>query len=186
MQIDLKRFHAAFFDEAAEHLAVMEESLLALERMPEDGELLNRIFRAAHSVKGASGTFGFTDIAAFTHSLESLLDRMRDREITTHSGPGRTAAEIGRRPGHVGGRSKGRRSAAARSGATGRRIGQGPPRRPRRCRGNNGKEKQSACPGDRRLRIHGQVRARDTTFCCTAWIPCSCCGTWLGWGESSR
>ncbi|MGO9115300.1 MAG: chemotaxis protein CheA [Thermoguttaceae bacterium] len=81
MQIDLRRFHAAFFDEAAEHLAVMEESLLALERTPDDGELLNRIFRAAHSVKGASGTFGFTDVAAFTHSLESLLDRMRDREI---------------------------------------------------------------------------------------------------------
>jgi two-component system chemotaxis sensor kinase CheA len=81
MQIDLKRFHATFFDEAAEHLAIMEESLLALERTPEDGEHLNRIFRAAHSVKGASGTFGFTDIATFTHSLESLLDRMRDREI---------------------------------------------------------------------------------------------------------
>ena len=85
MQIDLTRFHAAFFDEAAEHLAVMEESLLDLERMPEDGELLHRIFRAAHSIKGASGTFGFTDIAAFTHSLESLLDRMRDREIMPSS-----------------------------------------------------------------------------------------------------
>jgi two-component system chemotaxis sensor kinase CheA len=81
MQIDMKRFHAAFFDETAEHLAVMEESLLGLERTPDDQELLNRIFRAAHSIKGASGTFGFGDIATFTHSLEGLLDRMRDGEI---------------------------------------------------------------------------------------------------------
>jgi len=57
MQIDMQRFHAAFFDESAEHLAAMEESLLGLERSPDDAELLNRIFRAAHSIKGASGTF---------------------------------------------------------------------------------------------------------------------------------
>lgn len=81
MRIDLKRFHAAFFDETAEHLAAMEESLLELERNPEDREHLSRIFRAAHSIKGASGTFGFTDIAAFTHSLEGLLDKMRDGRI---------------------------------------------------------------------------------------------------------
>jgi len=81
MQIDMKRFHAAFFDETAEHVAALEESLLGLERTPDDSELLNRIFRAAHSIKGASGTFGFTDIATFTHSLEGLLDRMRAGEI---------------------------------------------------------------------------------------------------------
>jgi two-component system chemotaxis sensor kinase CheA len=81
MQIDMKRFHAAFFDETAEHVATLEESLLGLERTPDDSELLNRIFRAAHSIKGASGTFGFTDIATFTHSLEGLLDRMRSGDI---------------------------------------------------------------------------------------------------------
>lgn len=83
MQIDMKRFHAAFFDETAEHLAVLEESLLGLERTPDDSELLNRIFRAAHSIKGASGTFGFADIAKFTHSLEGLLDRMRAGDIVS-------------------------------------------------------------------------------------------------------
>lgn len=81
MQIDMKRFHGAFFDEAAEHLAAMEAALLGLEKTPDDGELLNQIFRAAHSVKGASGTFGFTDVAHFTHSLEGLLDRMRGGQI---------------------------------------------------------------------------------------------------------
>jgi two-component system chemotaxis sensor kinase CheA len=85
MQIDMQRFHAVFFDEAAEHLAAMEEALLSLERTPDDAELLHRIFRAAHSIKGASGTFGFGDIAQFTHRLESLLDRMRDGQIApTH------------------------------------------------------------------------------------------------------
>jgi two-component system chemotaxis sensor kinase CheA len=83
VQIDMKRFHAAFFDETAEHLAVLEESLLGLERTPDDSELLNRIFRAAHSIKGASGTFGFADIAKFTHSLEGLLDRMRAGDIVS-------------------------------------------------------------------------------------------------------
>lgn len=81
MQIDMQRFHAVFFDEAAEHLAAMEQALLSLENSPEDPELLHSIFRAAHSIKGASGTFGFGDIAQFTHHLESLLDRMRDGQI---------------------------------------------------------------------------------------------------------
>ena len=49
--------------------------LLRLEETPDDRELLNTIFRCAHSIKGGSATFGFTDIAHFTHGLETLLDR---------------------------------------------------------------------------------------------------------------
>lgn len=85
MQIDIQRFHAVFFEEAAEHLATMEEALLRLERTPDDSELLHCIFRAAHSIKGASGTFGFAEVAGFTHGLESLLDRMRDGAIAPTS-----------------------------------------------------------------------------------------------------
>ncbi len=86
MQIDLSRFRDTFFQESAEHLAEMESGLLRLEREPGDGELLNAIFRAAHSIKGASGTFGFEDVAHFTHGLESLLDRLRGGEIqVTHA-----------------------------------------------------------------------------------------------------
>jgi two-component system chemotaxis sensor kinase CheA len=85
MQIDLSRFRDTFFQESAEHLAEMENGLLRLEREPGDAELLNAIFRAAHSIKGASGTFGFEDVAHFTHGLESLLDRLRGGEIqVTH------------------------------------------------------------------------------------------------------
>jgi two-component system chemotaxis sensor kinase CheA len=83
MQIDTTRFHAVFFEEAAEHLVAIEECLLALERAPDDAELLNRLFRAAHSIKGASGTFGFHDVANFTHGMEGLLDRMRDGRLKT-------------------------------------------------------------------------------------------------------
>jgi two-component system chemotaxis sensor kinase CheA len=81
MQIDLNRFREVFFEEAAEHLTNMEEGLLRLEENPRDAELLNSIFRSAHSIKGASGTFGFADIADFTHTLESLLDQLRDGVI---------------------------------------------------------------------------------------------------------
>jgi two-component system chemotaxis sensor kinase CheA len=81
MQIDVDRFREVFFEEAADHLADMEAALLRLEETPQDQELLHRIFRCAHSIKGASSTFGFSDIARFTHVLESLLDRMRDGEI---------------------------------------------------------------------------------------------------------
>lgn len=81
MKIDLTQFRETFFEEAAEHLATMEEALLRLESAPQDEELLNSIFRCAHSIKGGSGTFGLTEVARFTHALESLLDRMRDGAI---------------------------------------------------------------------------------------------------------
>ena len=78
MQDHMERFRETFFEEAAEHLANMESALLGLEHSPGDQELLNGIFRCAHSIKGASGTFGLNEVARFTHSLENLLDRMRD------------------------------------------------------------------------------------------------------------
>ncbi|MCG9095973.1 chemotaxis protein CheW [Laribacter hongkongensis] len=87
MSIDLSQFHAAFFDEAAEHLETIER--LLLESQPgqtTNGEALNAIFRAAHSIKGSAGTFGFADIAGFTHGLENLLDRIRRGELPLTAG----------------------------------------------------------------------------------------------------
>jgi two-component system chemotaxis sensor kinase CheA len=81
MEIDLNRFRAAFYEEAGEHLENMEAGLLALESSGGDSEMLNTIFRAAHSIKGASSTFGMDQVARFTHVLENLLDRMREGEI---------------------------------------------------------------------------------------------------------
>lgn len=85
MSIDMSQFYQVFFDEAAEHLASMEALLLALDLDAPDADQLNAIFRAAHSIKGGSGTFGFIDMAEVTHILETLLDRVRKQEITlTH------------------------------------------------------------------------------------------------------
>ena len=77
MEVDLSKFFGAFFEEAEEHLASFESLLLGLDLNAPDSEDLNAIFRAAHSIKGGAGTFGFNDLAALTHILENLLDRVR-------------------------------------------------------------------------------------------------------------
>lgn len=82
MQLDIESFRAMFFEEAAEHVSNLETVLLQLETEPTNDELLNTIFRAAHSIKGGSGSFGFTDVTRFTHVLESLLDQIRQGRIT--------------------------------------------------------------------------------------------------------
>jgi two-component system chemotaxis sensor kinase CheA len=66
-----------FFEEAAELLADFEAGLLELEETTGDVELLHRIFRAAHTIKGNAGVLGFDPIARFTHVLETLLDGLR-------------------------------------------------------------------------------------------------------------
>lgn len=81
MAIDMSQFYQVFFEESAEHLAEMESLLLGLDVAAPEDEDLNAIFRAAHSIKGSSGTFGFTDLTAVTHVLETLLDRLRKHEI---------------------------------------------------------------------------------------------------------
>jgi two-component system chemotaxis sensor kinase CheA len=78
MSIDLSQFHAVFFEESFEGLELMEATLLELDVDNPDSEQINSIFRAAHSIKGGSGTFGFVQVTEFTHVLETLLDRVRD------------------------------------------------------------------------------------------------------------
>jgi two-component system chemotaxis sensor kinase CheA len=85
MTIDMTQFYPVFFEESAEHLASMESLLLGLDIERPDSEDLNAIFRAAHSIKGSSGTFGFTDLSQVTHILESLLDRLRKHEMPLSS-----------------------------------------------------------------------------------------------------
>jgi two-component system chemotaxis sensor kinase CheA len=81
MKIDLSQFRQAFLQESSDHIVSMETGLLALRSAPADAELLNNIFRAAHSIKGGAGSFGMTNLVRFTHSLENLLDRLRSLEI---------------------------------------------------------------------------------------------------------
>jgi two-component system chemotaxis sensor kinase CheA len=75
--------HAQVFrEEAAELLAEMETALLELEESPEDLDLVDRVFRAMHTIKGSGAMFGFDDIAAFAHHLETILDRVRDGDLS--------------------------------------------------------------------------------------------------------
>lgn len=78
MSIDMSQFHQVFFEECFEGLEAMESGLLSLDIGDIDSEVINTIFRAAHSIKGGSGTFGFTVVAEYTHIMETLLDEMRD------------------------------------------------------------------------------------------------------------
>ncbi|PWB58816.1 MAG: chemotaxis protein CheA [Nitrosomonadales bacterium] len=81
MTIDMSQFYQVFFEETAEHLAQMESLLVGLDISAPNPDDLNAIFRAAHSIKGGSGTFGFKDMTEVTHILENLLDRLRKEEI---------------------------------------------------------------------------------------------------------
>jgi len=78
MDIDLSQFSQVFFEESLEGLSKMESELLAIDIDNFDQESINTIFRAAHSIKGGSATFGFTEVANFTHLLETLLDEIRE------------------------------------------------------------------------------------------------------------
>lgn len=78
MSIDLSQFHQIFYEESFEGLDAMESCLLDIDPSEADDETINTIFRAAHSIKGSSGTFGFKEVATFTHVLETLLDQVRD------------------------------------------------------------------------------------------------------------
>lgn len=72
---------AAFKDEAYDHLAELETFLLNLEQKPDSRDLIDRIFRAIHTIKGSGAMFGFNDIAAFAHDVENVLDGVRNGQI---------------------------------------------------------------------------------------------------------
>ncbi|MAY71242.1 chemotaxis protein CheA [Halomonas sp.] len=79
--MDITDFYDTFFEEAEELLADMERHLLELDPAAPDTEQLNAIFRAAHSIKGGAGTFGFEILQRTTHLFENLLDHTRRGEL---------------------------------------------------------------------------------------------------------
>ena len=86
MAIDLAQFHDAFFEESFEALDSMEAALLQLNPGAPEPEIIGTIFRVAHSIKGGSATFGFSEVASFTHTCETLLDELRANrmQVTRH------------------------------------------------------------------------------------------------------
>ena len=79
---EMEQAQQAFFEESRDMLRQIEDALLILESGEQDGETLNALFRAAHTIKGSAGLFGFDRIGAFTHDVETVLDRLRSGEIT--------------------------------------------------------------------------------------------------------
>lgn len=71
---------AIFAQEAEELLVDMEDALLSLDSDPDNGETVNSLFRAMHTIKGSSGLFGFDPIVVFTHEAETVLDKVRQGE----------------------------------------------------------------------------------------------------------
>ncbi|ADH99272.1 chemotaxis protein CheA [Salisediminibacterium selenitireducens] len=70
-----------FIDESTEHLQALNKNLLDLEKNPEDLQIVNEIFRSAHTLKGMAATMGFEDLASLTHQMENVLDGIRNEKI---------------------------------------------------------------------------------------------------------
>lgn len=79
--MDMSQYLEIFIEESKEHLQHMNGILLELEKTPEDLNLINEIFRIAHTIKGMSGTMGYTKVATLTHEMENVLHLVRNKEI---------------------------------------------------------------------------------------------------------
>lgn len=80
--MDMSQYLDLFLEEAAEHVQTLNQNLLKLEHNPERIDLLDEIFRAAHTLKGMSATMGYDSIAGLTHKMENLFDMLRERKIS--------------------------------------------------------------------------------------------------------
>jgi len=83
--MDMNQYMEIFIDESKEHLQSMNEVLLELENNMSDVQHVNEIFRVAHTIKGMSGTMGFTKVADLTHEMENVLHMVRNHEISVNS-----------------------------------------------------------------------------------------------------
>jgi two-component system chemotaxis sensor kinase CheA len=79
----IEQLQAAFLPEAADLLADLGDALLALEQDPLNSDLVNRVFRAMHTLKGSGATAGFRRLANFVHHVEEVFNRIRNHELTT-------------------------------------------------------------------------------------------------------
>jgi two-component system, chemotaxis family, sensor kinase CheA len=78
----MDNFKKKFIEEASEHIQDLEQALLELENNPTDKPLIERVFRAMHSLKGSGAMFGFEKISEFTHNLETVYDLVRNGELS--------------------------------------------------------------------------------------------------------
>ncbi len=85
MTVDMSQYLQLFIDETRENLQALNEALLLLEKNPGDTQVLNEIFRIAHTIKGTSGTMGFNRMATLTHDMENVLQVLRSGEVRVTS-----------------------------------------------------------------------------------------------------
>ena len=81
MNEEMKEIVQDFLVESQEVLDGLDQRFVALEKNPDDADLLNEIFRAAHSMKGSAGFLGFTRLVDVAHHAESILNKMRQHEM---------------------------------------------------------------------------------------------------------
>ena len=79
---NLDTFRQSFREEAGEILVELESALLTLNENPSDVEIVGRVFRSLHTIKGSGAMFGFDELASFTHSLETAFDEVRNGRLT--------------------------------------------------------------------------------------------------------
>ncbi|WP_249870260.1 chemotaxis protein CheA [Oceanobacillus saliphilus] len=80
--MDTDQYLEVFLDESREHLQAVNDNILKLEKQPQDLNLVNDIFRSAHTLKGMAATMGYEDIASLTHKMENVLDLIRNHKLT--------------------------------------------------------------------------------------------------------
>jgi two-component system chemotaxis sensor kinase CheA len=87
MSIQFDETMHLFIDESLEHLADIQNDLLAIEAAGADIDenLVNKVYRAAHSIKGGAGFMGLTNIKNLTHEMENILGKIRSREMVPNS-----------------------------------------------------------------------------------------------------
>ncbi|MDF2986656.1 MAG: chemotaxis protein histidine kinaselike protein [Eubacterium sp.] len=83
--MDMSQYLQIFIEEANEHVQSLNQCLLQIEKDPEDKDVLNEIFRVAHTIKGMAGTMGFTKMTKLTHDMENVLHAIRNDEIKVTS-----------------------------------------------------------------------------------------------------
>jgi two-component system chemotaxis sensor kinase CheA len=85
MVLETNQYLSMFIDESKDHLQALNENLLKLENSPNNINIVQDIFRSAHTLKGMSATMGFEDIAALTHEMENVLDLLRNQKLKMNS-----------------------------------------------------------------------------------------------------
>ncbi len=83
--MDMSQYLEVFIEESKEYLQILNKCLLQLEKSPNDDSTINEIFRAAHTIKGMSGTMGFTRMAKLTHDMENVFSGIRNNEFSASS-----------------------------------------------------------------------------------------------------